>query len=85
METAYALNCIGTLYLTQKNENAASYLERALLIYEKHLGKSHQNIAKILDNLAIHYKNTGQETKASQLKTRAVTIRMAEKTGSDSH
>jgi len=73
---ALSLNNLGIFLLQQrKYDEAAPLLESLLPLVEERFGKDHVEVASCLENLAAVYRQTDQAQLATELRTRAVSIR----------
>jgi CHAT domain-containing protein/Flp pilus assembly protein TadD len=62
------------LYFAGKYDEAIEVCQRVLVVYEKHLGGEHPNVATLLNNIAGAYKAKGDYAKAELLFQRALAI-----------
>jgi tetratricopeptide (TPR) repeat protein len=73
---ALSLNNLGIFLLQQrKYDEAVPLLESLLPLVEERFGQNHVEVASCLENLAAVYRQTDQAQLASELRTRAVSIR----------
>ncbi len=73
---ALSLNNLGILLLHQRKfDEAGSLFECLLPLVEERFGRDHVEVASCLENLAAVYRQTDKAQMASELRTRAVSIR----------